>query len=49
MKLDPSLAEPHAVLGVLAEYERDWVTAREEHDRAMALDPGDVTANFWMG
>jgi len=49
MKLDPSLAEPHAVLGVLAEFERDWLTAREEHDRAMALDPGDVTANFWMG
>jgi len=49
MQLDPSLAEPHAVLGVLAEFERDWVTAREEHDRAMALDSGDVTANFWMG
>jgi TolB-like protein/Tfp pilus assembly protein PilF len=49
MELDPSLAEPLSVLGVLAEFERDWLPARELHDRALALDPGDVTANFWLG
>ena len=49
MKLDPTLAEPLSVLGVQAEFERDWVAARELHDRALAKDPGDVTANFWLG
>jgi Tfp pilus assembly protein PilF len=47
--LDPALAEPHAVLGVVNEYQREWISAREEHDTALALDPGDVTANFWHG
>jgi TolB-like protein len=47
--LDPTLGEPHAVLGVLYEYQRDWLGAREEHDRALALEPGDVTTNFWHG
>jgi TolB-like protein/Flp pilus assembly protein TadD len=48
--LDPSLAEPYAALGASF----DWFTGelieqREMFDRALALDPDDVTSNFWYG
>jgi serine/threonine protein kinase/tetratricopeptide (TPR) repeat protein len=47
--LDPSLAEPHAVLGSAYQYRRRWLEAREAFRRALELDPDDVTANFWFG
>jgi TolB-like protein/tetratricopeptide (TPR) repeat protein len=47
MKLDPKLAEPHAALGALYTRQRRYVEAFETLQRALALDPNDVTANFW--
>ncbi|HMK73039.1 MAG TPA: protein kinase, partial [Myxococcaceae bacterium] len=47
--LEPSLAEPHAVLGLTYERERRYLEAREAYRRALELDPDDVTANFWFG
>jgi TolB-like protein/tetratricopeptide (TPR) repeat protein len=48
MELDATLAEPHAVLALLftqqRRYEDEWVAI----ERALALDPDDVTANFWF-
>ena len=46
-KLDPRLAEPHAALGALYTRQRRYVEAFESLDRALELDPNDVTANFW--
>ena len=46
--LDPSLGEPHAVLGLTYERGRRYLEAREEYQRALELDPDDVTANFWF-
>ena len=46
-KLDPRLAEPHAALGALYMRQRRYVEAFESLDRALELDPNDVTANFW--
>ena len=47
--LDPTLAEPHAALGVIHEYRREWVAARESLEHAVTLDPNDPTAAFWLG
>ena len=47
IELDPSLAEPHAVLGLIAFDRRDYVAARQSFDRASDLDPRDVGVMFW--
>ena len=47
--LDPSLAEPQAVLGLAFQTRRRWLEARVAFQRALELDPDDVTANFWFG
>ncbi|MGB8716686.1 MAG: hypothetical protein WCD66_10040, partial [Rhodanobacteraceae bacterium] len=47
--LDPRLAEPHAVLAVIAVGQRRYREGREEMARALALNPNDVTTNFWNG
>ena len=47
MQLDPRLAEPHAALGALYTRNRRYVEALETLQRALALDPNDVTAHFW--
>jgi TolB-like protein/tetratricopeptide (TPR) repeat protein len=50
MDLDPTLAEPHAALGLLKCFaEWDWQGAREEFNRALALNPGYGTAHHWAG
>jgi TolB-like protein len=49
ISLDPTLAEPHAALGVLHEYRREWLAARVEAERSVELDPGDTNAQFWLG
>ena len=49
IELDSTLAEPHAVLGIIYEYRRQWIPSRLALERAVALDPGDTTANFWLG
>ncbi len=50
LAFDPSLAEPHAVLGLTYGKQRGgYLRSREEFERAIALDPNDVNSNFWYG
>jgi TolB-like protein/Tfp pilus assembly protein PilF len=48
-QLDPTLAEPHAALAVSFVQQRRFVESRDEIERALALDPNDVTTLFWAG
>ena len=47
-ELDPSLAEPFAALGSAFGERRRFVESRKAFERALKLDPNDVTANFWL-
>jgi TolB-like protein/Tfp pilus assembly protein PilF len=48
--LDPTLAEPWAVLGLASSQgEADHIAAREHFEQALKLDPDDITSNFWYG
>lgn len=46
--LDPDLAEPYAVLGLIAFDHRDYVAAREAFERAGELDPTNTNVMFWF-
>jgi len=50
-ELDPRLAEPWAVLGIAASAESGagMQQAREYFDKALLLEPDDITSNFWYG
>jgi TolB-like protein/tetratricopeptide (TPR) repeat protein len=46
--LDPGLAEGHALLGIVRLFfDWDWVGARHELDRAIALDSNDIPAHLF--
>jgi TolB-like protein/DNA-binding winged helix-turn-helix (wHTH) protein len=48
IELDPSLAEAHAVLGLIAcHYEYDWATAEREYKKAFELNPSYSGAHQW--
>jgi TolB-like protein/DNA-binding winged helix-turn-helix (wHTH) protein/Tfp pilus assembly protein PilF len=48
VELDPSLAEAHTSLAVIAQnYDWDWKTAESEYRRAIELDPNYATAHHW--
>ena len=48
LDLDPSLAEPHAVLGLLRySHQWDWAGAESELKRAIELDPNYPTVHHW--
>ena len=47
LELDPNLAEPHAVLGNLNGNQRRYPEGQRAFERALALEPDDVTSNFW--
>jgi serine/threonine protein kinase/tetratricopeptide (TPR) repeat protein len=48
IELDPTLAEPHAALGLVAmNYEYDWATAEREYKRAIELNPNYPTGHHW--
>jgi TolB-like protein/Tfp pilus assembly protein PilF len=48
LELDPSLARPHAVLGINeTEYDWDFVSGEAEFKKAIELDPNDATAHQW--
>ncbi|MBI5021445.1 MAG: protein kinase [Ignavibacteriales bacterium] len=50
IKLDGTLAEPHAVLGTIKrDFEWDWEGAKKEYERAIELDPNYPTAHQWYG
>jgi tetratricopeptide (TPR) repeat protein len=47
--LDPGLAEPYAARGQLYLRQRRFQEAGEQYEKALVLDPNDVTSNFWYG
>jgi TolB-like protein len=47
LQLNPALAEPHAVLGVLLANQRRLREGRLASERALQIDPRDPTANLW--
>ena len=47
LRLNPMLAEPHAVLGVIHQTDRRYAQARAEHELARRLDPSDASTSFW--
>ncbi len=50
LQLDPTLAEPHATLGLLkSKFDWDFAGAQEEFLRSIALNPGYATAHHWAG
>ncbi|MEO5858278.1 MAG: tetratricopeptide repeat protein [Pyrinomonadaceae bacterium] len=50
LEIDPTLAEPHATLGVaLHEYEWKHSEAENEYKRAIELDPNYPSAHQWYG
>ncbi|MEM9302793.1 MAG: protein kinase [Pseudomonadota bacterium] len=46
LAIDPTLSTPHAVIGLL---ERDAFKRVEGLERAIALEPSNKTAHFWLG
>jgi DNA-binding winged helix-turn-helix (wHTH) protein/TolB-like protein/Tfp pilus assembly protein PilF len=50
LQLDPTLAEPHATLGLLkSKFDWDFAGAQEEFQHSLALNPGYATAHHWAG
>lgn len=48
LELDPSLAHPHAVLGVNeTQFDWDFAGGEAEFKKALELDPNDATAHQW--
>jgi TolB-like protein/DNA-binding winged helix-turn-helix (wHTH) protein len=46
LQLDPSLAEPHAALGMVAcHYDYDWPSAEREYKKAFELNPSYASAH----
>ena len=46
LQLDPSLAEPHAAMGMVAcHYDYDWPTAEREYKKAFELNPSYASAH----
>jgi adenylate cyclase len=49
LRLDPTLAHPHAILGSNEmEYDWDFADGEAEFKKAIALDPNDATAHQWF-
>jgi TolB-like protein len=48
-QLDPTLAEPYAALAAVYGQRNRYVEARVATEHALALDPDDITTNFWSG
>jgi eukaryotic-like serine/threonine-protein kinase len=50
LELDPTLARPHAVLGLVkTAYEWDFAGGEAEFRKAIAIDPEDATSHQWLG
>ena len=47
--LDPTLAEPHAALAMMHGQRARTIASHEAMERALSLDPDDLTANLWAG
>jgi TolB-like protein/Tfp pilus assembly protein PilF len=48
-RLNPRLAEPHAVLALIHRNRFEWSRSDAAFERAIALEPGDMTARLWYG
>ena len=49
MDIDDTLTETHCTMGLLKIwYESDWAGAEREFERALTLDPGNITALLWQ-
>jgi TolB-like protein len=49
LRLDPTLAHPHAILGsIQMEYDWDFAGGEAEFKEGLALDPNDATAHQWF-
>ncbi|MDB4964313.1 MAG: hypothetical protein JWN44_2 [Myxococcales bacterium] len=49
IELDPTLAEPHSVLAMVYGQRGHYTDSLAAMDRALAIDPDDMTAGFWAG
>jgi TolB-like protein/Tfp pilus assembly protein PilF len=49
LNLDPTLAEAHAALGLLAEHDWNFSEAEREYKLAISLRPNYATAHHWYG
>ena len=49
IELDSTLAEPHAAIGQMLFTQRRFSEAHAAYARALAIDPDDPAANFWLG
>ena len=49
IQLDPTLGEPHAVLGNLLTATFDFPESMREFEKAIALNPNDATTHHWFG
>lgn len=47
IQLDPTLAEPHATLGLVYEFQWNWDEAERELKRSIELNPNYATAHHW--
>jgi tetratricopeptide (TPR) repeat protein len=48
LQLDPSLAEAHAALGMVAcDYDYDWPTAEKEYKKAFELNPNSSAHQYY--
>lgn len=48
LEIDPAMAEPQAVLANALQSERRFSEAQTVFERALALNPNDVTTTFWF-
>ncbi|MCI5044422.1 MAG: hypothetical protein MRY72_06960 [Aquisalinus sp.] len=49
IQIDPAMAEPYAVLGWIYLQRRDYANMKREFDKALSLDPNNITTNLWSG
>jgi TolB-like protein/Tfp pilus assembly protein PilF/class 3 adenylate cyclase len=49
IQLDPTLGEPHAVLGNLLTATFEFPASMREFEKAIALNPNDATTHHWFG
>ncbi|MEP6512096.1 MAG: hypothetical protein ABJB02_10915 [Dokdonella sp.] len=47
--LDPTLAEAYSALGLSYRVQHRYIEEHAAYEHALALDPNDVTTNFWYG
>jgi len=49
LELEPGLAEAHAALGNVANFQNDWTAALAENRKALELNPNYAMAQKWIG